>query len=206
MRSEQADRAQKQEIKNLVRRGIWELVLGKDVPPGSNIISGSFVIAFKDVETYNPILKARLVAHGHRDMEKHNLVHDSNNVRQSSVLLLIALAAIMGFDFWTKDISQAYLQSASKLLHEFYLRPNKHLQAPAGYILKLLRPLYGLADSGDYWHATFAAHLKKNLRIQTVASDMSLLFRRARGLSDWTTSFLCRRQVGLRRLIILATD
>ena len=181
MWSEKTDRARKQEIENLVRRGTWELVLEEDVPPGSNIISGSFVITSKDVETEKPIFKARFVAHGHRDAEKHNLVHDSTNVSQSSVRLLIELATIMGFDVWTEDISQACFQSASKLLREVYLRPNKHLQAPVGYILKLLRPLYGLADSSDYSYATFAEHLGKKLFMRTVASDMSLFSRRARG-------------------------
>ncbi len=181
MRSEQADRAQKQEIENLVRRGTWELVLEEDVPSGSNIISGSFVITIIDVETDKYIFKARFVAHGHPDAARHNLVHDSTNSHKILVRLLIALAAIIGFDVWTEDISLAYLQSVIKLLREVYLRPNKHLQAPAGYILKLLRPLYGLVDSGDYWHATFVEHLTKKLGMKTVSSDMSLFFRQARG-------------------------
>ncbi len=109
MRSEQSDRARRQEIENLVRRGTWELVLEEDVPPGSKIISGSFVIAVKDVETDKPIFKARSIAHGHRDAGKHNLVHDSTNVRQSSIRMLIAPAAIMGFDIWTENISQTHL-------------------------------------------------------------------------------------------------
>ena len=164
LRFQQADRARKREIENLIRRGTCELALEEDVLPGSNITSGSFLIAIKDVGTGKSIFKARFVAHGHRDVEKHNLVHDSTNVRQSSVLL-IALAAIMGFDVWTKDISPAYLQSASKLFREVYPRPNKHLQSPAGYILKLVRPLYGLPD------ATFAEHLRKKSGIKTDASD-----------------------------------
>ena len=54
------------------------------------------------------------------------------------------------------------------------------MQAPAGHILKFLRPLYRLSDSDDYWHATFAEHFTKKLGMKTVASNMSLFFSRAR--------------------------
>ena len=47
--------------------------------------------------------------------------------------------------------------------------------------MKLLLPLYGLSDSSKYWHATFAEQFRKKSGIQTVASDMPLLFRQARG-------------------------
>ncbi len=40
---------------------------------------------------------------------------------------------MMGFDVWTEDISQAYLKTASKLLHEVYLRSNKYLQGSDGF-------------------------------------------------------------------------
>ncbi len=86
-------------------------------------------------------------------------------------------AAIKGFDVWTEVIAESYLQLASELVREVYLRPNKF----AVYILKVLRQLYGLADSGNYWHATFAEHLRKTLDMKTVASDMSSFFKRARG-------------------------
>ncbi len=46
-------------------------------------------------------------------------------------------------------------------------------------MLKLLRPLYGLADSGEYWHATFAKHLTHDLGMKAVSRNM-LFFRGAR--------------------------
>ncbi len=90
------------------------------------------------------------MAHANRDSENNQLICNSTTARQTSARLLVALAAIMGFDVWAEDISQAYLQSANELLREVYLRPNRQLHVPAEYELKLLRPLYGLADSGDY--------------------------------------------------------
>ncbi len=125
--------------------------------------------------------QACFVAHGNRDSEKDQLVHDSTPARQSSVRLLVAMAAIMGFEVWTEDISQAYLQSASELLREVDLKPNRQQKVPAGYVSKLLRPLYRLSDSGDNWHATFAKHLTHDLGMKAVSSDMSLFFRHARG-------------------------
>ncbi len=101
MRTERADRAQKRKTENFVRRGTWELILEEYVPPVSNLISGSFLIAVKDVGTDRRLFKARSIAQGHRNSEKHNLVHNSTNVRQSSVRLLIAFAAIMGFNLCT---------------------------------------------------------------------------------------------------------
>ncbi len=121
MTCEQADRARNREIANLVRRGTWELVLKKDIQLGSNIASGSFVIAIKDLKTGKLIFKARFAAHRHRDAEEHYPIHDSTNVRQSSVRLLITLVAIIEFHVLTEDIPLAYLQSAIKLLCEVYL-------------------------------------------------------------------------------------
>ena len=119
------------------------------------ILSLDIFITTKDVETDNPVFKATFVGHGNRDTEKNQLFHDSNMARQSSASLLVNLAAIIGFDVWAEYISQSYLQSESELLRELYLRPNRRLKIPAWYPLKILRTLYGLADSGDCWHATF---------------------------------------------------
>lgn len=99
------------------------------------------MITFKDVETENQLFKARFVAHGNRDKEKEILVHDTTTVCHSSIRMLAAVAVNMGFDICTEDVSQAYLQSASELMRDIYIRPNKQLHMPAGHVLKLLQPL-----------------------------------------------------------------
>jgi hypothetical protein len=46
--------------------------------------------------------------------------------------------------------------------------------------LKLLRPHYGLADSGDYWHSTFLKHTKSDLEMITTFTDASFFFHLSR--------------------------
>lgn len=55
---------------------------------------------------------------------------------------------MLGFRAWTQDISQAFLQLAEDNLLEICLQPGKEFELLPGQVLKLMRPLHGLADSG----------------------------------------------------------
>jgi hypothetical protein len=78
---------------------------------------------------------------------------------------------------FSTDVTQAYLQSAEKLLRDVYIKQTKEFLMGPGQILKLLRPLYGLADSGDYWGRTLSNHMRKDLGMESTTGDPALFFK-----------------------------
>ena len=174
-KSHEMTEAKRQEIKNLLKRGTFKVLLREDIPRNANVLPGRFVLAFKSTEDGKLKHKARYVIGGHRDRLKHMMVHSTSTLQPSSIRLLLALAAIHGFDVWTSDVRQAYLQSAeplardvfiAKLVPEFELDPSQ--------CLKRLKPLYGLCESGDLWHQTLDRHHREDLCMKPLRSDPAL--------------------------------
>ena len=171
------DDAKAKEIKGLIDRGTWKVVSTHDLPKDANIMGGRFVLAIKNEGTKDEVYKARFVVQGYRDKMKTSLVHDSATSRQVSARILVGLAAIFGFRLFSTDVTQAYLQSSSDLMREVYIKPGKEFNLQPGEILKLLRPLYGLADSGDYWGATYSKHITEDLGMQPCVGDSAMFYR-----------------------------
>ncbi len=53
-RASETHKTRELEIRNLVCRSTWVMVLEADVPKDANMITGSFVVSNKDVETDKP--------------------------------------------------------------------------------------------------------------------------------------------------------
>jgi Reverse transcriptase (RNA-dependent DNA polymerase) len=62
-------------------------------------------------------------------------------------------------------------------MRDAYIKPPAEFELNANQVLKLLRPLYGLADSGDYWGSTLLNHLKEELGMMQTAGDPAMFFK-----------------------------
>ena len=177
LRASQFADAERKEIQGLIDRGTWKVVLKDELSENGNILKGRFVLAIKDSGKDKEIWKARYVVQGYKDNLKQYLIHDTNTTRNNSVRMLIVRASLLGFHLYSTDVTQAYLQSTESLMRDVYSQPSKEFHLGPKQMLKLLRPLYGLADSGDYWGRTLRYHLESTIRMQSTTTDGALFFQ-----------------------------
>ncbi|KHJ34346.1 hypothetical protein EV44_g3284 [Erysiphe necator] len=97
-------------------------------------------------------------------------------LHRKSQRLIPSLAIYKNFDIFTRDISQAYTQSKSQLLRDFYVRPSTELDLPTNTILKVLRPLYGVPEAGTHWFHTYHNHRLQKLNLKSSSYDPCLMF------------------------------
>jgi hypothetical protein len=57
---------------------------------------------------------------------------------------------------------------------DIYIKPSAVFDLNANQVLTLLRPLYGLADSGDSWGSTLLNHLKEELGMKQTVGDPAM--------------------------------
>jgi hypothetical protein len=62
-------------------------------------------------------------------------------------------------------------------MRDVYIKTSDEFELNANQVLKLLRPLYGLADSGDYWGSTLLNRLKDELGMKQTVGDPAMFFK-----------------------------
>lgn len=109
-----------------------------------------FVLAIKEDDRPRETWKARPMVQGFRDNMKTSLVHDKCNARAQAVRVFVSTATSLIFEVFAIDICQAFPQSAKNLLADVYNKSPKELEVQSGNRRRLLKPLFGPTDSGDY--------------------------------------------------------
>lgn len=170
--------ARKEEGDGLRLRRTWDVVARADLPPGANIIKGRFVNALNHVGTAKEKAKGRFVAQCHKNKDQPVVVHNNPTLRQRPTKVIVSASAVLNFRVFSHDVSKSYLQSKDHLSRGIYLQPRLAdmdlFGIKEGECLHLLKPLYGICNSGDYWGITVASHIKDDLKMAPLTADPSL--------------------------------
>jgi hypothetical protein len=169
--------AEKLEIATLQALGAWELVEREDVTAGAKVLKGRMVYAHKKKEGKIIFVKARYVAQGCFQTEgvDYDATYSSVMTLKSWRMLLSLANSDPSFELGHADIKAAYLM-ATREIPAFCEQPQGHEvgvmigNRRARMILKLIRSLYGLKDSGHLWQKTFAEHMAK-IGLKPLPSD-----------------------------------
>ena len=149
------EKAMAEELATLNKMGTYEMIPQELLPPDSNIVDCRYVYKIKynsqgEVARY----KARLVARGFT--QRAGVDYDESEVyapvcSYESLRTALAIATANDYEIVCADIKNAYL--IGKLTTPVYMRqppgPNQERDKQGRpKVLKLLRPLYGLKNSG----------------------------------------------------------
>jgi len=159
--------ADKKEIDGIIANETFAVEHEKDVPPNASYINTGVVRVLKDaVGAPATIPKSRWVA---KEYNSNRVVERSVPTPGKEIVrLMINLSLLFSSPLRTFDVRQAFLQG-NKIVEPTYLRLPRdkkflelipeNLRAP-GTVLRLIKPIYGMVDSGNRWVAKFFDILK----------------------------------------------
>lgn len=169
------------EVDGLLGRGTMKVIKKRSLPKGANIVGGRFVHTLKHVGSPKEQPKSRYVAQGYKDRDKRFVVHNLSTLRQRSTKMVVSTSAVRGYRLFAHDVNQSYLQSMENMTRDVYLQPRaadrEYFGIGEDEVLQLVRPLYGICDAGDYWAATFTAHVENDLGMAPTTGDPALYVR-----------------------------
>src|ERR1700710_1416669 len=176
--------ARQLEVTGLLEKGVFQVVDRNSVPQETRIFNSRFVDEIKNKDTEKAFQKSRLVVQAYNDQEKDLVLTQSPTIQQISQRLVLCLAAINqegNTHLYLRDISQAYVQSVTKLHRNFFILPPTELATQLGIargsILRVVKPLYGVPEAGNHWFKTYHSHHSQELGMEQSTYDSCLLYR-----------------------------
>lgn len=144
------------ELAALVKNGTWKEVIP---PGGANLISTKWVFDIKTPD--GKVLdrfKARLVARGFS--QKYGVDYTETfapTVRMATLRTFFAITAVEDRECRHYDIGNAFTESECK--EDLFLSKPKGVNVTEGYVLKVLRSIYGLKQAARDWNKLLKSHL-----------------------------------------------
>ncbi|KAM4062035.1 cwf18 domain containing protein [Hirsutella rhossiliensis] len=142
------------EITDLVGRGVFQFERYDQMTHGNyRIFRSRMVREVKGINT-KPYEKSRLVIQGHNDFEKTTLLTQSPTIQRVSIPAIPDQAFRTILTYLPTELQGKY---------------------PNGTIIRVIKPLYGIAEAGVHWFRTYQQHHLEKLDMSTSTYDSCLL-------------------------------
>jgi hypothetical protein len=169
--------SRQKEVNGLIDKGVFQLVHKIDIPHGIRIFNSRFVDEIKNKGTDRAFEKSRLVVQAYNDEGKTVVLTQSPTIQRVSQRILLAIAATFPeYGVYLRDITQAYTQSTTTLNRDFYITPPKGIAQWEGFLLKVVKPLYGVPEAGNHWFGTYHKHHIDKLQMAQSTYDPCLMY------------------------------
>lgn len=124
--------------------------------------------------------RLRLIIQGHSDEGKGAILTQPPTIQRASQRLMVASAAYMtaeNMSLALRGITQScpQAQSTSQRLILVYIAKNLEDKYLPGTIIRVIRPFYGVAESGAHWFSTYQGHHRNKLETPFSMYDPCLL-------------------------------
>jgi len=100
----------------------------------------------------------------------------------------VSPSAVFGWSFFSRDFNKAYLQSNDAMARSLYVkmppRDSTYFGLDEDELPRMLKPLYGLPEAGDYWDGTIVLHVKEDLVRDPLTGDPALFLKKDAGDPD----------------------
>lgn len=174
-KNKKAQAGVKKELDDLFEQGMVKLVKAEDIPKDAIILPNRTVYAIKNSGTLEELYKARITAGGHMDDMKELMIHSSVNLKHGSVRMITSTAANKRWKLWSKDADQAFAQ-CDEMMRTVVLMPAPEFKLPPRTLLRILKFLYGLSESGDAWHQKLKNKIIRKLKMRMITGDQALFY------------------------------
>jgi hypothetical protein len=171
------ENSRRKEINDLLKRCVFELIIIETVSRDVRIFNFRFVDEIKHSNTSNAYDKFRLVIQTYSNQDKTLILIQSFTIQRMSQRIILALTACIISDchLYLRDITQTYVQSKTFLNREFFIRSSLELDLSEKSILKVIKSLYDVFETGTHWFNTYQKHHKNKLSMIESTFDSCLL-------------------------------
>lgn len=172
--------SRKKENKGLFDRKVFKIVNRSTVAKGVRIYGHKWQDSVKHRVDGSSYLKSRLCAQNYLDQGATGIATRSPTITRWTQRLGISLAAMRSdCDAFSRDITQAYVQSGENLRRDIYIEPQPEMGLGPDKVVQAVKPLYSVPESGLFWYETYHKHHKETLGMSSSEADPCFLYKKS---------------------------